>query len=152
MKRTGGGEDDPVARVTSTLSGLHDQLGDIKDVLASGQSTRLDQSMRGMTSQLDGIREVLSSGTGTETSKILSVVATELQGLRQIASHAADTAEGEDNTSDTGAWFPLNEVLRAIEKLERPSIASPEIHLALQQLVTVLQQINRGQNSPLEPR
>jgi hypothetical protein len=62
-KRMGGAEDDPVTRVTGTLSGL--------------------------TEQLDGIRQTLQNGTGNGLGQYIGALGAELQGIRAAVDKAA---------------------------------------------------------------
>ena len=54
--RTGGGEDDPVTRVTSSLSGLSEELSQIKDVLSTPtQSAQIEQALDRLVGVLQGL-------------------------------------------------------------------------------------------------
>ena len=96
----GGGDDDPVARVTGVLSGMAQNIGQLDATLSGDavptQLRRLDDNLTGIrealavssggaTTELSGIREVLSSGAGTEERlaslvAALSTIATTLEG------------------------------------------------------------------------
>ncbi len=61
QKRMGGAEDDPVVRVTGTLSGLGEQLEGIRAVLSSGP--KLGGEVDKLGAQLEGIRAALANGS-----------------------------------------------------------------------------------------
>ncbi|MFT4622252.1 MAG: hypothetical protein ACI8PZ_000908 [Myxococcota bacterium] len=95
----GGGDDDPVARVTGVLSGMAQNLVHLGDKLTGDavptQLARLDDNLTGIrdaltlttggaSQELAGIREVLTSGAGTEERlaglvAALSTIATTLE-------------------------------------------------------------------------
>ncbi|MCP4444240.1 MAG: AAA domain-containing protein [Myxococcales bacterium] len=88
IKSTGGGDDDPVTRVTGTLTGLTQQLQGIRTVLSEGASTGIDERLAILTGQVSGIREVLAAPSAAHTTNSLSEVANELQNLRVLATQA----------------------------------------------------------------
>ena len=143
IKSTGSGDDDPVTRVTGTLTGLTTQLEGIRTVLSEGANAGLDERLSMLTLQLSGIREVLAAQPAGQTTDSLAQVANDLQNLRSLATNAL--ANEKKAASGDGVWFPLNQVLDAINQLGRPQVdvqlGSPQIEQALTKLVGVLQQI-----------
>ncbi len=59
-KRMGGGADDPVTRVTGSLSGLSEDLSGIKQVLEAGTNEGLDSKLEVLGERLKGIKLALT--------------------------------------------------------------------------------------------
>ena len=195
VKRTGGGADDPVTRVTGTLTGLSEQLEGIKQVLSEGRESSLDERLAIVSGQLGGIREVLAAGTSAELDQQVAGVNAQLNAIResfvsgaasqlpnylahlvqQVAAlreslassrpegleekltlvvaelqnlgRVAGAAQASGDKPGDELWFPLNQVLEALDKLSRPQlqldIGSGQIELALNRLTAVLQRLER---------
>ncbi len=75
QKRMGGSGDDPVSRVTGTLSGLSADLAGIKEVLAAGSSGGLDLRLEVLGARLGDIHAALDAqgeAAGTRAEKAFS--------------------------------------------------------------------------------
>jgi hypothetical protein len=106
LKRMGGGEDDPVTRVTGTLSGLSEELSGIRQALVNAMST--------MNSAREA-EEGAARGAGGADDAVLSMLGNELSGIRDVLSSAvAQQGAG-------GALRPvLDKLGAALEALRRP--------------------------------
>jgi hypothetical protein len=107
LKRMGGGDDDPVTRVTGTLSGLSEELSGIRQALTSAMSA------------VDSARAAQEEGTARGADgaddAVLSMLGSELSGIRDVLSSAvAQQGAG-------GALRPvLDKLGAALEALRRP--------------------------------
>ena len=190
LKRMGGSEDDPVTRLTGTLTGLMEELEGIKVAVGEASNNRsLDEQLISMNSQLGGIREVLAADTNVSTDNHLAQISSQMTGindtlaagssgnldeyiasvssqlfsirealeagatngfkeqmgalvseLREIRGVAGEAIAPSTKKTDE-LWFPLNQVLNALEKLARPQIEVPaQVQTALDRLAHVLEQ------------
>jgi hypothetical protein len=88
-KRMGGNADDPVSRVTGTLSGLSEGLDGIKDALVAGTNRGIDSKLDALNQQLSTIGAALSNGSGGETDQKLEALGSRLEGIRRVIREAA---------------------------------------------------------------
>ena len=79
--RMGGNADDPVSRVTGTLSGLSADLSNIHEALLAGANKGLDSRLDAVAGQLTGIREAL--GESHTTDERLSAVSGQLGAIHE---------------------------------------------------------------------
>lgn len=93
LKRMGGGDDDPVTRVTGTLTGLSEELSGIRSALTG--SERTERALDGLRGELAGVR----------------------QSLDKAAEEAAKLAAAEYEEVDEGESAPESESSQALERL-----------------------------------
>jgi len=122
-KMMGGGDDDPVARVTGTLSGLNDQLEAIAVTLQSGAGVSND-----MSGELAQIRATLkdSSGLGQQLGAFALALGGQMEGVREAIEIGARQSSSSDGL--------VAELLAIRETLEKaPPPAAPQIVYAAPQ-------------------
>jgi len=100
QKLMGGAGDDPVARVTGTLSGLSDQLKAISAGIAGGATARQDEQQANAAA-LDRIHAALS-GQGTDEK--LAALTGELAGVRG-ALEAGASGDLAPQVAKVGNWL-----------------------------------------------
>ncbi|MCO4771924.1 MAG: DNA repair ATPase [Deltaproteobacteria bacterium] len=90
---TGGGEDDPVARVTGALSGLDRQLEAIRETLVAGSTGDLEESLEEIGVRLGTLTEQVQRGANAigHTAKA-AVKSSEMQEALVAATEAAASA------------------------------------------------------------
>ncbi|MSP26461.1 MAG: AAA family ATPase, partial [Myxococcales bacterium] len=117
QKRMGGSGDDPVSRVTGTLSGLSADLAGIKDVLAAGSNQGLDQRLDLLATRLGelaGIKDVLAAGSHQGLDQRLDLLGARLGerlgdihgALSNVAAAAATSATAAATAQTAAAARP----------------------------------------------
>ena len=80
--RMGGSADDPVSRVTGSLSGLSEDLTSIKTVLEAGTNSGLDVQLSKLSEDLSAIKDALASGASGDLDKSVGRVARYLHQIK----------------------------------------------------------------------
>ncbi|MEM1029616.1 MAG: DNA repair ATPase [Myxococcota bacterium] len=90
--RMGGRADDPVARLTGTLSGLSADLTGIRDVIADGTNKGLDaaidRAVGALVKEVEGVNATLAEGTNRGLDAKVDAVGTGVAGIAEALGQA----------------------------------------------------------------
>jgi|GEM_PF-5768820 len=146
VRRMGGSADDPVARVTGTLTGLSQELERINKTLATGTSSGLHQQFSTVSDQLSGISKALTTRLKGDSQQMFAGLVDELRGIRAAAEAAKD---GVEEGAAENAYMPLEPILAAIEKLRTPQVSVPaSMQQMFSRLTELLEHMLRSGGGP----
>jgi len=140
-KRMGGGDDDPVTRVTGTLSGLNEQLDGIKQALANGHSTSTGDTLTTLGTELKGIRHALIAAAdhhnhqATVTTKgspggdVVEALAVRLDALVSALARAQPVTVQVDQPPPAGVEQLLAQQVAIVERTLVPLVKTATQHL-----------------------
>ncbi len=104
--RMGGSADDPVARLTGTLTGLSADLTGIRDVIAEGTNkgldTAIEKAMGKLVGEVQGVQQTLAEGTSRGLDDKVEAVGARLESIREAMAQALElmaAAEKERQTA-----------------------------------------------------
>ncbi|MCC6527006.1 MAG: DNA repair ATPase, partial [Polyangiaceae bacterium] len=143
LRRMGGAVDDPVTRLTGTLTGLAVELDGIKSVLASGSSAKQAEHFDTIARGLEGIRAAVhraaaaqpaaaagaaagasagvSAADGALLTRALRALADNAEGQKPGKGDKADKGEKVDKT-DKALALALSKLGSALEQVSKPEL------------------------------
>jgi SpoVK/Ycf46/Vps4 family AAA+-type ATPase len=121
QKLMGGGDDDPVTRVTGQLTVLSEHLGQIHGAL--GRRDQLD----GVSEQLGAIQQTLGArnpleGLGEQLAELKDSVVAAVQGMAKRAASQPVTAAAGGAGANAGLAGALAKLEATMERLARPQL------------------------------
>jgi len=125
-RRMGGGADDPVSRVTGTLSGLSEDLTGIKQVLEEGTNRGLDAQLASVGEQLGAIKDALAAGDPGEVGKAVGRVGRYLHQIKSLMDNGGGDSLGSKIDVVGLRLDGIREALWAFQEEPEPSEADTE--------------------------